>query len=505
MAMWVAFFPLLADDAYIPARYVRQLYAGHGLVFNAGERINALTSPLHTLVLAAIEPVASDTVTVYRVLALLLTAGSLVVVAAKAYPRFADRLLFLVLTLGSPLVAFWTVGGMETPLLLCLCSWLTWLALSTQADNEVRRTITIIALSALAVLTRYDSILFVAPVAALGLWRARQNAKVLATAAAAALTILLWVAFTQMYYGDILPTSYYVKSPLTPSEGELGRGLIYLASFVVLSLAFVGFLFHGHARHRERVHITPYAAAVAIGLAAEAMYGVFAGTKHMMYAYRLFVPYLPSLVLVSLLPLSRSAPAADSTLPRNSWTWTLIAYQTVFALVIYFWSQNPNLTLLFRAQNLGSESYEFSTFGARSTGAFLQAVRASAKDIDAHWRTVPDARQRAPRLLVMTGGTLPYLLPDAYVLELLVSYRHRCKPELYPLADYLQVVHKQNESVSLPNADAEQWERVSSHSFNARGLETNAIDGVVEIWFRRNHSSLTLHADINGVCVTAKS
>jgi len=63
MAMWVAFFPLLADDAYIPARYVRQLYAGHGLVFNAGERINALTSPLHTLVLAAIAPLTSDTVT----------------------------------------------------------------------------------------------------------------------------------------------------------------------------------------------------------------------------------------------------------------------------------------------------------------------------------------------------------------------------------------------------------------------------------------------------------
>jgi hypothetical protein len=141
MAMWVAFFPLLADDAYIPARYVRQLYAGHGLVFNAGERINALTSPLHTLVLAAIAPLTSDTVTAYRILALLLTAGSLVLIAAKAYPRFADRLLFLVLTLGSPLVAFWTVGGMETPLLLCLCSWLHLArAVDTSRQRKQART-----------------------------------------------------------------------------------------------------------------------------------------------------------------------------------------------------------------------------------------------------------------------------------------------------------------------------------------------------------------------------
>jgi hypothetical protein len=216
-----------------------------------------------------------------------------------------------------------------------------------------------------------------------------------------------------------------------------------------------------------------------------------------------FLPYLPSLVLISLPALSESAAGHDPAPSLNGWTLTLIAYQALFALVIYFWSQNPNLTLLYRAQNLGSETYEFSTFGAQSTGAFLQAVRASAKDIDAHWRTVPDAGQRAPRLLVMTGGTLPYLLPDAYVLELLVSYRHRCKPELYPLADYLQVVHKQNESVSLPNAGGEQWKRVSSHPFSARGLEANAIDGVVEIWFRRNHSPLTLPADINGACVHA--
>jgi hypothetical protein len=117
----------------------------------------------------------------------------------------------------------------------------------------------IIALSALAVLTRYDSILFVAPVSALGLWRARHEYQGTRVPRAAALTILLWVAFTQMYYGDILPTSYYVKSPLTPSEGELGRGLIYLVSFAVLSLAFVGFLFHGarDTANACRSHLTP--------------------------------------------------------------------------------------------------------------------------------------------------------------------------------------------------------------------------------------------------------
>ncbi len=36
------------DDGLIYARYVRNFLAGHGLVFNPGERVNALTSPLDT-------------------------------------------------------------------------------------------------------------------------------------------------------------------------------------------------------------------------------------------------------------------------------------------------------------------------------------------------------------------------------------------------------------------------------------------------------------------------
>jgi hypothetical protein len=42
---------LQVDDTLIYARYVRNLLTGHGLVFNWGERVNALTSPLHTLLL----------------------------------------------------------------------------------------------------------------------------------------------------------------------------------------------------------------------------------------------------------------------------------------------------------------------------------------------------------------------------------------------------------------------------------------------------------------------
>src|ERR1700691_3876091 len=42
------------DDALIYARYVSNALAGNGLVFNVGERVNALTSPLFSyLILGA--------------------------------------------------------------------------------------------------------------------------------------------------------------------------------------------------------------------------------------------------------------------------------------------------------------------------------------------------------------------------------------------------------------------------------------------------------------------
>jgi len=204
------------------------------------------------------------------------------------------------------------------------------------------------------------------------------------------------------------------------------------------------------------------------------------------------------------LPARDPAPGDRGAIARSSVAaFALLVYQAIFALVLYFLSENPNLSLLYRDQDVGSEMYEFSTTGARYTGTFLAAVSASAQDIDAHWRGVP-SRDRAPRLLVMTGGILPYLLPDSYVLESLVSYRHQCKPELYRFADYVQVVHKAGESIQLPldGANREPWQRISAHAFTVRGLHRDPIDAVVEIWFRQNHSPLTLPPDIDGPCVS---
>lgn len=46
------FLPATVDDAFIIFRYVRNLIAGQGYVFNVGERVLGTTTPFYTLYLA---------------------------------------------------------------------------------------------------------------------------------------------------------------------------------------------------------------------------------------------------------------------------------------------------------------------------------------------------------------------------------------------------------------------------------------------------------------------
>jgi arabinofuranosyltransferase len=373
--MCFVFFGLPADDAYIVARYVQQLYEGNGLVFNPGERINAVTSPLLTLVQAIVYPLGHEPVDVYRVAAAVLTAWTLVAIARRAYATKTDGLLFLALTLASPFVCFWSIGGLETPLLLCACSWLTWLALAPNPDDGRRRAVQVIALATVAVLTRYDSVLYVAPVAALCLWRHARDARVVGTAIVCAASVSAWMVFTYAYYGDVFPTPFYVKLSGNGGAGDVLRGAGYALSFGVLALVLPAAALRLWKRRRLDEDRRAVLRMLVLGAALETAYAVFAGDKHMMYAYRLFVPYLPSLILLLSNTGAAREAVAGGPATRVRWVIAILGYQTLLGACLYYLSENPNLSLLFRKQRVGDESYEFSTIGAKYTRSFLSAGR----------------------------------------------------------------------------------------------------------------------------------
>ena len=163
----------VTDDAFINFRVVDQLLAGNGPVFNAGERVEAYTSPLWLAILAAIHGilgfVSLEWLTV--VLGLLLSVAGVAMATAAAallaHPRRgllipAGALVFVAL----PPTWDYATSGLENGLVF---AWLggTYLALVAAHRGDVTRIGAIAVLAGLGPLIRPDLALFSVAFAAL--------------------------------------------------------------------------------------------------------------------------------------------------------------------------------------------------------------------------------------------------------------------------------------------------------------------------------------------------
>ena len=227
---------LLIDDAFISFRYARNLVAGHGLVFNPGERVEGYSNLLWTLLMAGGMVVGVPPEVLSRLIALAASLAVLAFTWCLVRNLLQDNrastwlsLLPVLLLASNRSFAAWTGGGLETRFF----TMLVVAGLYLSFDRDQRRTPGWLALTlALIVLTRVDGIMY-AGILAAGAWFRAAGASyprrvlpltAVASAFAAQTTLRL------LYYGDFLPNTYYVKVGGVP----LRMGIDYLSS------AFVG-------------------------------------------------------------------------------------------------------------------------------------------------------------------------------------------------------------------------------------------------------------------------
>jgi len=191
------------DDPFITYRYALNIVKGFGFVYNPGERVMSTTTPLFTLVLAALSPLWSD----LPRLANLIGAMSLALGALLLY-RMADILkepvvgwAGLLLFPTSPLLL--NSLGSETPLYItfCLACFVFYL----------RSSYFLTAIfCALAVLTRPDGILVPLILAADYLIRVRRPIPWKPLFLFIAL-VLPWFIFSWLYFGSPVPATLAAK------------------------------------------------------------------------------------------------------------------------------------------------------------------------------------------------------------------------------------------------------------------------------------------------------
>ena len=324
----------MSDDGFIHLRVVKQLVAGNGPVFNAGERVEASTSPLWVFLLALadlVTPVRLEWLAV--VLGIFLTAAAVVlaVVAAARIHDPGDRLL---VPAGAAVVAAlaptwtYTTSGLEGGLVLVWLGAAAVVLAGWVAGRPVRPAGAVIL--GLGVLIRPDlgvfSVLFLAMVVAFG---ARRSAATAWRTLAWALAIpVAYQIFRMGYYGALAPNPALAKEA---SMAWWSQGWRYLQAatepywlwlpLVALAVGAYVPAFRRHGAQADRDAHTRrrlFMGAFVLGGVVHATYVVRVGGDFM--HARLLLPSLFALcVPVAVVPLARRHLVALAVVP-----WALV-------------------------------------------------------------------------------------------------------------------------------------------------------------------------------------
>jgi arabinofuranosyltransferase len=182
------------DDALIYARYIANALHGLGLVFNAGEHINALTSPVYSYLVLATAKILSGQV----LLATSVVSGIfffLTCCLAETLVPFAGLLL-------ASTGYFYSLVGMESSAFLGMTLLAIFLV-------ERERYIWLPTVCILLLLTRFESGALLLPLAIV-LYR-RKRWPSAASFLPAGLIALLYLALNRYWYGAFLPASAGAK------------------------------------------------------------------------------------------------------------------------------------------------------------------------------------------------------------------------------------------------------------------------------------------------------
>ena len=437
----IFYFNFTAEDAYITYRYAENWVNIGSLVYNEGEPINAMTSPVHALLSAALFFATGQTVLSNKIIALLFLLISALIVwyRFRGHPQW--QVLAMVLILMPPSILLWTFGGLETPILLFLVTLTVFLADRTPPFSLILLC-AVFLLAGLAFLTRYDSILFFLPVTLYVASKARSLKHVAFAITGAAILTVSWFAVSIYYYGDFLPTSFYVKTP----TGNLGN-LIFNGRYIASYLLYVGIipalvlvivllrskqsafnLLYWHFKSMWWLYV---------GLLLELLYGLTIATHHMMFSFRFFVPYMPASVILIVDLLRRTSETTEVDLSSGR-PASLFAG---FILCLMLFQLYQNIYTYKRSVNGISSIGEYRSLGIQDYIRFMQILKQEALDIEKHWNKIEGTSNRRPRIITYAAGILPYTYRDSYIYEKLVSYRHCHQRHNQGLhADYIHIL-----------------------------------------------------------------
>jgi len=289
----------VCDDAFITLRTVDNALHGHGLVWNVGERVQTYTHPLWMLLLVVASAPHGDPY--YATLAVggLCTAVALLLLARRVACTPSSAALVLAVLFGSRAFVDYASSGLENPLVNALLT-AELIACFRPARSERSQFVRAL-LAALLLLARLDLAFLIAPLLFVA-WR-RDGVPRAATLGLAALPLVVWEAFSLVYYGALIANSALAKlSAGLPTGDRVAQGVYYLWASVRWDPISVLLLLAGPAA--AIASRDPFGRAVVAAIVAHLVWVVWVGGDFM--AGRFLTPaLLLAAALLARCPLPR--------------------------------------------------------------------------------------------------------------------------------------------------------------------------------------------------------
>lgn len=288
----------LFDDAMVSMRYAANWAAGHGLVWQPGERVEGFTNLAWTLLMGLVHRFTADGSQASLVMQVI--GVGVVMGCAWATVRLARAgglspstgVIAAILVAGQWNLLFFTLVGMETGLhaLLVTLGLVSTVRSLRSGDARIAPMVWFAA----ALLVRPDVVIMVLLAAAfMAIGCARRRIRIasgLVIFAAVAGSVTLW---RHWYYGEWLPNTYYLKATGWPLMDRLPVGL--RTGFWSIVALCVPLLISAASLRRGGWWRIYLATAVAASLAYEVYIGGDAWPVH----YRFVVPVSAALMVLA--------------------------------------------------------------------------------------------------------------------------------------------------------------------------------------------------------------
>jgi hypothetical protein len=399
---------VLFDDAMISMRYAYNLAHGMGLVWNPGEYVEGFTNPLWVgfMALFHLFPIPISQISLYIQLSGLVFLAVNLYFVRKIVEEFSDDLFVMLAAVA--LTAFygplniWGLLGMEVSILTLILTAVVWIAIR----NSSHFTPWIYFLLAVSTLIRTDmAVPYLIVLGVLSFAQPQHRKQHLTWG------LSLFVLFIggqtlarYLYYGDVLPNTYYLKLQGWPLSLRIMRGLYafiwfsYYSNWAFILLPFTLLLFR-----RDWKIILLF--MVFLGQIAYSVYvGGDAWESHG-GANRYIALAMPIFFVLFALNFHELLNKAVASLgaKREAVIGSRLVYLFLFAMAMI------NFNLL-----LGDwRAIERWQFNRR-----LDYVAGNERNLRVAL-ALQDTTQPGTSIAVVGAGSIPYFLPDRYMIDIM--------------------------------------------------------------------------------------